>query len=32
MSSILQRYPEIVVVPAHDARGFAAMPELPGAP
>ena len=28
MSAIATRFPEIVLVPAHDARGFASMPLL----
>jgi glyoxylase-like metal-dependent hydrolase (beta-lactamase superfamily II) len=28
MSAIATRFPEIILVPAHDARGFAAMPRL----
>jgi N-acyl homoserine lactone hydrolase len=28
MAAIATRFPEIVLVPAHDARGFAAMPKL----
>jgi hypothetical protein len=28
MIAIATRFPEIIVVPAHDARGFAAMPLL----
>jgi glyoxylase-like metal-dependent hydrolase (beta-lactamase superfamily II) len=28
MSAIATRFPEIIVIPAHDARGFAAMPLL----
>jgi glyoxylase-like metal-dependent hydrolase (beta-lactamase superfamily II) len=30
MAAIAARFPEIALVPAHDARGFAAMPRLPG--
>jgi hypothetical protein len=28
MSAIATRFPEMVMVPAHDARGFAALPLL----
>jgi N-acyl homoserine lactone hydrolase len=28
MSAIATRFPELILVPAHDARGFAAMPQL----
>lgn len=30
MSAVLARFPQIVLVPAHDARGFAEMPRLDG--
>jgi glyoxylase-like metal-dependent hydrolase (beta-lactamase superfamily II) len=30
MSAIVIRYPEITIVPAHDARGYASIPEWPG--
>ena len=29
MAAIAERYPEITLVPAHDARGYASMPMLP---
>lgn len=29
MAAIHERYPDIVLMPAHDARGFAALPKLP---
>jgi glyoxylase-like metal-dependent hydrolase (beta-lactamase superfamily II) len=32
MSAIVARVPDLVLVPAHDARGFADMPRLPDAP
>ena len=32
MAAIAARFPDIVIVPAHDARGFAEMPTLPAAP
>jgi glyoxylase-like metal-dependent hydrolase (beta-lactamase superfamily II) len=32
MAAIAARFPEIIIVPAHDARGFAEMPPLPPAP
>jgi hypothetical protein len=28
MSALAQRFPEMVLVPAHDARGFAELPIL----
>src|SRR5262249_4840255 len=31
MISIRARYPEINIVPSHDARGYASIPEWPGA-
>jgi glyoxylase-like metal-dependent hydrolase (beta-lactamase superfamily II) len=31
MAAIAARFPELVIVPAHDARGFAAMPRLAAA-
>ncbi len=31
LSAIARRYPELVLVPAHDARGFAGLPTLDGA-
>jgi len=30
MSAILARIPDLTLVPAHDLRGFAEMPQLPG--
>ena len=32
MAAIAARFPELIIVPAHDARGFAAMPRLEAAP
>jgi len=32
MAAIAARFPDIIIVPAHDARGFAEMPTLPPAP
>jgi hypothetical protein len=28
MSAIAERFPELIIVPAHDARGFARIPRL----
>ncbi len=32
VAAIAARFPDLVLVPAHDARGYADMPELPGMP
>ena len=32
VAAIAERFPDLVLVPAHDARGYADMPELPGMP
>lgn len=32
MAAIAARFPELIIVPAHDQRGFATMPRLPASP